>query len=142
MKLLVDTKAQRVLYAEASNEVIDFLISLLALPLGSVAGLLTPAGSMSGSVGNLHDSVHKLDSSYLCRDDAKPSLLTPAGGNLLQLVPAAGFVQGVLTYTVMDDLKVAPMSSISGITILNSFGITDIRTLREKIVHIGHTEVK
>ncbi|KAM0879762.1 hypothetical protein ACQ4PT_034021 [Festuca glaucescens] len=142
MKLLVDTKAERVLYAEAGKEVVDFLFSLLSLPLGKVAGFLhTPSGSMSGSVGNLYGSVDKLDGSYMCRADAKAALLMPTGVNLLRLVPSPGFVQGVLTYTVMDDLKVEPMSSISGITLLNSFGITDIASLQENTVELGHAEV-
>jgi hypothetical protein len=34
MKLLVDTRGQRVLFAEASKDVVDFLFSLLALPVG------------------------------------------------------------------------------------------------------------
>ncbi|KAM0860680.1 hypothetical protein ACQ4PT_046360 [Festuca glaucescens] len=51
----------------------------------------------------------------------------------------AGFVQGV-AYTVMDDLKVAPMSTISGITVLNTFGITDIGSLQEKTVQLGYPE--
>ena len=41
----------------------------------------------------------------------------------------------------MDDLKVAPMSTISGITLLSTFGITDIGTLKEKTVQLGYTEV-
>jgi hypothetical protein len=41
----------------------------------------------------------------------------------------------------MDDLKVAPMSTISSITLLNTFGITDISMLEEKTVHIGYEEV-
>jgi hypothetical protein len=32
MNLLVDRKAQRVLFAEASKDVVDFLFSLLACP--------------------------------------------------------------------------------------------------------------
>jgi hypothetical protein len=52
-----------------------------------------------------------------------------------------GLVRSVVTYTVMDDLKVAPMSTISGITLLNTFGITDISMLDEKTVQIGYEEV-
>ncbi|GJN05759.1 hypothetical protein PR202_ga23423 [Eleusine coracana subsp. coracana] len=40
----------------------------------------------------------------------------------------------------MDDLKVAPMSTISGITLLNTFGITDIGMLQEKTVQLGYAE--
>ncbi|KAM0926144.1 hypothetical protein ACQ4PT_003752 [Festuca glaucescens] len=60
---------------------------------------------MVGSIGNLYGSVHELDGSYMCRDDGKAALLTPAGGKLLELVPAAGFVQGVLTYTCLGILR-------------------------------------
>ncbi|XP_051221109.1 uncharacterized protein [Lolium perenne] len=205
MKLLVDSKSHRVLYAEAGKDVVDFLFSLLTMPVGTVVKLLT-AETMVGSVGNLYHSVDKLDDTYICRDDAKIDLLTPSagcqGGKLLQLEvappesvdiyrcdstiydypdcrkymtkvygatcqncrskmttqlveivePAAGgavsssaaagtgFVQGIVTYTVMDDLKVAPMSSISGITLLNTFGVTDIGSLNERTVQLGYAE--
>ncbi|XBI86148.1 hypothetical protein VPH35_094159 [Triticum aestivum] len=59
MKLLVDTKAQRVLFAEASKDVVDFLFSLLALPVGTAVKLLGK-DSMVGCVGNLYGSVEKL----------------------------------------------------------------------------------
>jgi hypothetical protein len=213
MKLLVDTKAGRVLYAEASKDVVDFLFSLLTLPVGTVVKILSK-DSMVGSIGNLYGSVEKLDETYVRSADAKDALLAPAGGydggKLLQLpepeepctefyrccnnnynecykylskvsgtrckngscigkmttklilvdvdssygssgaaTAAAqsghgagkGFVQGVVTYTVMDDLKVAPMSTISGITLLNTFGITDIGSLQEKTVQLGYGEV-
>ncbi|CAO2185716.1 unnamed protein product [Urochloa humidicola] len=211
MKLLVDTKAGRVLYAEASKDVVDFLFSLLTLPVGTVVKILSK-DSMVGSIGNLYGSVEKLDETYVRSTDVKDALLAPAGGydggKLLQLPepeePCAefyrccynsytqcqtymskvngtrcqhgscsgkmttkmiliavdssrassgeataaaqsghagkGFVQGVVTYTVMDDLRVAPMSTISGITLLNTFGITDIGMLQEKTVQLGYDE--
>jgi hypothetical protein len=213
MKLLIDTKSQRVLYAEAGKDVVDFLFSLLTLPVGTVVKILSQ-GSMVGSVGNLYGSVEELDDTYVRSSRAKKALLSPtggcAGGKLLPLpeapapqppctqfyrcnngsttecynfvtkscgspcraqycargrmiVPvqlvgantgsddtaaaatsalaAAGFVQGIVTYTVMDDLKVAPMSTISGITMLNTFGITDIGSLLQKTVQLGYDEV-
>ncbi|KAF7035097.1 hypothetical protein CFC21_046020 [Triticum aestivum] len=160
MKLLVDTKAQRVVYAEAGKDVVDFLFSLLTLPLGTVAGLLNPGsmfgsvGNLHSSVGNLHSSVTNLDDAYMCRDDAKAALRTPAGRKLLQPAPAesgdggvasraaaSGFVQGVVTCTVRDGLKVTPVSAISGITLLKSLGIKDIASLQEKTVQLAHAEV-
>jgi len=213
MKLLVDTKAGRVLYAEASKDVVDFLFSLLTLPVGTVVKILSK-DAMVGSVGNLYGSVEELDETYVRSDYAKDALLAPAGGcsggKLLRLpeteepaptqfyrcnknsytecqnmvseaygtscqhsswcggkmttaikivassstgrsargaaavasaVAGTGFVQGVVTYTVMDDLKVAPMSTISGITLLNTFGIPNISMLMEKTVQIGYEEV-
>ncbi|KAI5004933.1 hypothetical protein ZWY2020_032176 [Hordeum vulgare] len=204
MKLLVNSKTQRVLYAEAGKDVVDFLFSLLTLPVGTVVNLLS-TDTMVGSVGNLYGGVENLDDTYISRDHAKKALLTPAAGcqsgNVLQLpeaaapengrffrcssfsytqcynnvtkekgtpcphcgdnmgtevkllVPAAGsvggpgsaaartgFVQGIVTYTVMDDLKVSPMSSISGITLLNKCGVTDIGSLEEKAVQLGYDE--
>ncbi|XBI12418.1 hypothetical protein VPH35_139295 [Triticum aestivum] len=184
MKLLLDTKVHRVLYAEAGKDVVDFLFSLLTLPVGTIVKLLT-GDSMAGSMGNLYSSVNKLDDTYVCRDDTKNVLLTPAGGwdtgKLLQLPEpehAVGVlyrcnnncsnyasVRGLLCTnchrsmetpmqplvdeseggsdgggTMMDDLKVSPMSSISGITLLNTFGVTDIRSLQEKTVQLGYAE--
>ncbi|CAK8574322.1 unnamed protein product [Lathyrus sativus] len=58
LKLLIDTKNQKVLFAEASKSVIDFLFNLLLLPIGTVVKLLTKNG-MVGSIGNMY-SLHSL----------------------------------------------------------------------------------
>ncbi|TVU21783.1 hypothetical protein EJB05_31551, partial [Eragrostis curvula] len=229
MKLLVDTKCHRVLYAEARKDVVDFLFSLLVLRIGTAVNLLGTE-SMVGSVGNLYASVEKLDDTYIQPGASRDGLLNPTelspsvgtNGSLFRLSPtsttpapptkffrcssgsssnlmspfgnsycypgignscgnhvtdtlgmtcpscrnpmdkdveflssqeteqsveaaaggscANGFVKGVVTYTVMDDLKVAPMSTISGITLLNTFGITDIGVLQEKTVQIDYAE--
>jgi hypothetical protein len=64
MKLLIDRKAQRVLFADASKDVVDFLFSLLALPIATAVKLVGKE-AMVGSVGNLYSSVDKLDSTYV-----------------------------------------------------------------------------
>ncbi|KAI6669054.1 hypothetical protein NL676_003939 [Syzygium grande] len=51
-----------------------------------------------------------------------------------------GFVQGVVTYMVMDDLEVKPMSTISSITLLNEFNVKEIGLLEEKVVILGMDE--
>ncbi|CAL4951620.1 unnamed protein product [Urochloa decumbens] len=221
MKLLIDTKSRRVLFAEAGKDAVDFLFSLLALPLATAAALLG-AGSVAGSVGTLYASVERLDDSYLLPGADKGDLLRPSlaaspaatsssslllplppppsyggrsktffkcdngysysyggpcssyvtdadgatcpschrpmtaplqyvspsaagpGGGYGQRAPqdafAGGFVQGVVTYTVMDDLTVTPMSTISSITLLNAFAVTDLAALQEKTVWIGYRE--
>ncbi|RCV24718.1 hypothetical protein SETIT_5G108200v2 [Setaria italica] len=210
MKLLIDRKAQRVLFAETSKEVVDFLFSLLALPVATVVKLVGKE-AMVGCVGNLYASVDKLDSTYFQPGAAKDALLYPtvlssaASATLLRL-PAAppspgqpktsyrctntynsncrtyiadthgkacptcgiqmttaaqylqstgpdgsgqavpkpeqskGFVQGIVTYTVLDNLTVTPMSTISGITMLNTFAVTDLGDLQEKTVKLGYNE--
>lgn len=51
-----------------------------------------------------------------------------------------GFVKGVVTYMIMDNLVVKPMSTISSITLLNQFGVKEIVTLQEKEVTLGMDE--
>ncbi|KAL8557725.1 hypothetical protein ACS0TY_004996 [Phlomoides rotata] len=51
-----------------------------------------------------------------------------------------GFVKDVVTYMVMDDLVVQPMSTISSITLLNKFNINNVSALEEKVVDLGMNE--
>jgi len=209
MKLLIDTKKNRVLFAEANKDVVDFLFSLLALPVATIVKMLGKE-SMCGSVGNLYGSVENLDYSYVLPSAQKKDLLRPkvlpsaastsrsslllpppSSGQTknffkcsythcnayvtdssgvscpscgykmtrpLEYVPptalysgqnvqkassgaAKGFVQGVVTYTVRDNLTVTPMSTISSITLLNTLGVTDFSALQEKTVRLGYSEV-
>ncbi|CAO2193694.1 unnamed protein product [Urochloa humidicola] len=197
MKLLVDTKAQRVLFVEASKDVVDFLFSLLALPLATVVKILSKE-AMVGCVGNLYASVENVDSTYVQGGAVKDALLCPtvlptagsAKNSLLglpektlyrctgtsytncryyitglygrdcptcytkmkaaaQLLPSApsgrpvqgaGFVQGIVSYMVRDNLAVTPMSAVSSITLLNTFAVKDIADLQEKTVELGYNE--
>ena len=52
-----------------------------------------------------------------------------------------GFVKGVVTYMVMDDLEVKPMSTISCITLINKFNVSDMGALEEKVVDMTMAEV-
>ncbi|KAE8789532.1 hypothetical protein D1007_36337 [Hordeum vulgare] len=186
MKLLIDTKARRVLFAEASKDLVDFLFSLLALPVGTAVKLLGN-DAMVGCVGSLYDSVERLDDTYVQPDASKdvllhPSVLSPMASSKSSLLglpappsPEAktfyrcsmqcncyngddhalhgravgqaaagesgkGFVQGIMTYTVMDDLTMTPMSSISSITLLNTLAIRDLAALQEKTVQLGYDQ--
>nr|XP_020191392.1 uncharacterized protein LOC109777156 [Aegilops tauschii subsp. strangulata] len=78
MKLFVDAGARRVVFAEAGKDVVDFLFSLLALPLGRADRLLVPLGGAGGSVGNLYASVERLDPAHVQPGAAdKRALLYP-----------------------------------------------------------------
>ncbi|QHN79371.1 uncharacterized protein DS421_19g669510 [Arachis hypogaea] len=74
MKLLVDTKREKVLFAEASKAVVDFLFTLLQLPLGAVVKLLTKK-HVVGCLGNLYSSVQNLDPTYMQPNVSKNILL-------------------------------------------------------------------
>ncbi|KAK6787667.1 hypothetical protein RDI58_016192 [Solanum bulbocastanum] len=64
MKLLIDTKANKVLFAEVGKDCVDFLFHILSLPVGSVTKLLKEKG-MVGCLSNLYQSVENLNDSYL-----------------------------------------------------------------------------
>ncbi|KAI9157081.1 hypothetical protein LWI28_016640 [Acer negundo] len=51
-----------------------------------------------------------------------------------------GFVKGVVTYMVTDNLEVKPMSTISSISMLSKFNVKDVSTPEERIVDIGISE--
>ncbi|XP_054785733.1 uncharacterized protein LOC129292198 [Prosopis cineraria] len=88
LKLLVDIKVDRVLFAEASKDFVDFLFNLHRLPIGAVTNLLTKT-NMVGSLGKLYESIENLSSTYLLQQSQdkdmllKPTTLIPPGFLLL-----------------------------------------------------------
>ncbi|KAI8539934.1 hypothetical protein RHMOL_Rhmol09G0221400 [Rhododendron molle] len=200
LKLLIDTKSQKVLFAEAEKDFVDFLFNLLHLPVGTVIGLLTEQSqqTMVGTLGNLYESIQNLGETYFQPNQTKDSVLKPkaplsatqipllsldggtsfakryyscsyssshtyiadnanavcprckvqmnreyqyvAAGNEVAAVGDGGFVKGMVTYMVMDDLVVTPMSTISSITMLNKFNVKDVGALEERVVDLGMPE--
>ncbi|CAK9150541.1 unnamed protein product [Ilex paraguariensis] len=213
LKLLIDTKTNKVLFAEAGKDFVDFLFNLLCLPVGAVVRLLTKQ-SMVGSLGNLYESIENLSETYFLPDQNKDSLLKPkiCASQVSLVLPdvsfvgnkkfytcsnyqpdqdrrysyegtqscshlsvaddpravcpkcdaymtkevtyvarakakevsageaAGGYVRGVVTYMVMDNLAVKPMSTISCITMLNKFNVKDVGALEERVVDFGMNE--
>ncbi|KAI9128398.1 hypothetical protein K1719_001391 [Acacia pycnantha] len=45
-----------------------------------------------------------------------------------------------ITYTVMEDLEVRPMSTISTVALISKFKVKDIASLQEKVVELGMEE--
>ncbi|KAL0918140.1 hypothetical protein M5K25_010131 [Dendrobium thyrsiflorum] len=76
LKLLIDARSNKVLFGEADKDFVDFMFSLLTLPLGSVIKLFSPR-AMIGSIGKLYQSVEKLNEIYLGANTDKSSLLQP-----------------------------------------------------------------
>ncbi|KAK6144358.1 hypothetical protein DH2020_021178 [Rehmannia glutinosa] len=199
LKLLIDKQAQKVLFAEAGKEFVDFLIHIFSLPVGTVTNLLRNQENV-GSLSNLYQSIENLNDSYIQPNQTKHTLLKPVpevSGSVpllaLNGAPATakkfymcthssaysstsyvsddpntvcpqckgkmttnvsyvappkgqqgssegGFVKGVVTYMVMDDLAVMPLSTISSITLLNKFNIKDVSVLEEMVVNFGMNE--
>nr|TKS17707.1 hypothetical protein D5086_0000010780 [Populus alba] len=51
-----------------------------------------------------------------------------------------GYVKGLITYMVTDDLSVSPMSMVSGVGLLSKFNIKDFGVLEEKVLGFGIDE--
>ncbi|KAJ6772835.1 hypothetical protein OIU74_018949 [Salix koriyanagi] len=216
LKLLIDSKHNKVVFAEAGKDFVDFLLNLLALPLGTVIQLLTKA-----AIVNLYESLEKLDESYLQPNQNKDSILNPTitaqvthpnfllpdtnrkpENQKLYYCPQnpgfvsdiqnsvcsqcrssrgfficgtgfgssggfrsscfseevkfavtndststdtatsdqGGYVKGLVTYKVTDDLSVSPLSMVSVVSLLNKFDIKDFGVLKEKVVEFGNNE--
>ncbi|RLM86906.1 hypothetical protein C2845_PM04G23090 [Panicum miliaceum] len=214
LKLLVDKRSRRVLYAEARKDAVDFLIGLLRVPAGLAARALAKHGERApGSLGSLYAGARDLDDAFFasappdrdallspalpsaavtlllgegslppppppplppryfrcpayaipCR--ANPTNVTDVSGTPCpacrqpmtvemrwapgdahgrpapaQAREAGGYVKEVVTYLVMDDLTVAPMSTISAIMLLKKFSVKDCSALEEMTVELGTKE--
>lgn len=91
MKLLIDTNAKRVLFAEADKKVIDFLFSLMVLPVGSIVELVNKK-NIGGCIGNLYESIENISDAYIQPNLDKNFLLKPKSvlstGNIPLLPPS------------------------------------------------------
>ncbi|KAE8647974.1 hypothetical protein Csa_000694 [Cucumis sativus] len=61
LKLVIDKKRKRVLYGEADKEFIDFLFTILALPVGTVIKLQSTEPMLPGPLSNLYCSMDSLN---------------------------------------------------------------------------------
>ncbi|CAI0467698.1 unnamed protein product [Linum tenue] len=148
LKLLINKKTNKVLFAEAGKDFVDFLFTLLSFPLGTVIKLLSK-NRMVGCLGNLYQSIEELGDAFFQPKIGKATVLNPkipfrptstdkaVGVNSEE----GGFVKGVITYMVMDNLEVKPMSTISSITMLNKFNVQEVGALEEKVIELGMDEV-
>ncbi|XP_059669992.1 uncharacterized protein LOC132315668 isoform X1 [Cornus florida] len=162
LKLLVNKDTGKVLFAEAGKDFVDLLFGLLELPFGSIVALMVEHGMVpkSGSFGKIYQSVQKLGNNYLQQNQqTKDNLLRPRSASTSKHTPLLkqlaydghttasntyyghndnneGYVKDVVTYMVMDDLEVKPMSTISSVTVLNTFDVKDVGALQEKTVEV------
>ncbi|XP_034705090.1 uncharacterized protein LOC117929012 isoform X2 [Vitis riparia] len=141
LKLLINTEDNKVVFAEAEKDFIDFLFNLLTLPIGTIVGFLPEA-----CLGGLHKSVKKLEGAYLQPNQSSDSPLklnTPAYAILPFFNPSSSrsndHVQG-FTYMVTDDLSITPMSLTATMALFKKCNIEEVNVLEEKVVTIGFDE--
>jgi hypothetical protein len=77
LKLFMDKKGRRVLFAEADKKFVDFLLSIFTLPVGVVARLLKERGGMVGSLPSLYQSIEDMSVTHIKPDKSKRFLLEP-----------------------------------------------------------------
>ncbi|KAM3232546.1 hypothetical protein P3L10_017905 [Capsicum annuum] len=77
LKLLIDPKAKKVLFAETEKDCVDFLFHILSLPVSTVIRLLKTKGMNYGCLPNLYESVENLHDTYIQSNQGKDILLKP-----------------------------------------------------------------
>ncbi|CAN1269170.1 hypothetical protein LINPERPRIM_LOCUS13484 [Linum perenne] len=76
LKLLIEKKSNKVVFAEAGKDFVDFLFSFLSFPVGTLIRLLSK-DQMPGCMGNLYQSVEDLDVTFMQPSTSKDSYLKP-----------------------------------------------------------------
>ncbi|KAF3774756.1 hypothetical protein EJ110_NYTH52392 [Nymphaea thermarum] len=155
LKLVVDDENKRVLYAEAGVEFVDFLFSIMSLPLAFFAG----PGECRLVVGRLYESLTKMEDSFFEASRwGKEELLRPAlpstfagvkpgwpcevkarrpGGKRPAVKEKRG--GGGMIYMITNELEVTPMSTASIIALMKSFEVS-IGDVDERTVTVGPKE--
>lgn len=107
MKLLVESSPlrQRVVFAEAGKDTVDFLFSLLAMPAGTAVKLLGKE-SMAGCMGNLYGSAERLDDGYV--HPGPPGSKDDVLCATVPLCPVAAGPNSCLLFRVPPEPKPAP----------------------------------
>ncbi|KAK9683408.1 hypothetical protein RND81_10G138700 [Saponaria officinalis] len=78
LKLIVDSKAKKVVFAEAGNDFVDFLIHMLSLPLATGLKLLDTSNEETiGSLPALFKSVKSLSTKYFEPNVNKDTVFVP-----------------------------------------------------------------
>lgn len=128
LKLLIDTDAKRVLFAEAGEDFVDFLPYLLALPVGTVIRILNNR-SMLGSLGeDLFGGIENLSLSVF---------YPPYFGTAAKKPSSTCF------YMAMDDLTVKPMpTTLSSFAPLNEFDGKEVGPIEGRVVDVRLAEVR
>jgi hypothetical protein len=76
LKLLIDTNNHKVLFAEASKPVVDFIFNIPCLSIGMVVKILRKKRGITCGFSNLYQSIEELDEMYV-NPQSSDRLLNP-----------------------------------------------------------------
>uniref|UniRef100_A0A7C9AN52 DUF674 domain-containing protein n=1 Tax=Opuntia streptacantha TaxID=393608 RepID=A0A7C9AN52_OPUST len=81
LKLLVDKRANKVLFAEADKDFVDFLFHIMLLPIGAIVRFLKMKDDKIGCLGDLYKSIEALSSNYIHPNVSKDRVLKPTSSS-------------------------------------------------------------
>ncbi|KAF6160969.1 hypothetical protein GIB67_007610 [Kingdonia uniflora] len=162
-KITVRKSIQKVLFAEAEEDFINFLFSLLTFPLGSVLNFSGPT-SLWGSISNLWSSVEDCNYRYTLRkndgflysvyigtltttntttnhysSNRISKFISVLNSKSSTSPMGGGYMTGPSTFMVTDDLVVTPLSPISVFSFLESQNVP-VDDLEQRMVSMGIEE--
>lgn len=161
LKVFIDKKKKKVMFAEAEEDFVEILFSFLTLPLGIVAKLTSKHADSKdikvGSFNSLYESIENLDIKHFSNEHSKVALVNPTSSssslcqklkvNLSDRKPVEGrvvsevaFVQKKASFIITDDLNVVPVMLDTTIALLNSLGVEYIDLLEERTMEFGFEE--
>lgn len=129
MKVFMDKRKEKLIFAQADEDFVDILLSFLTLPLGTIARLLRKQASSNdiklGSLSSLYESVLNLDIMLFTNNRCKDDLVNPenSSGDLCQKLRlnlndtnahvtrsngAAVFIKKMGSFIITDDLDITP----------------------------------
>ncbi|XP_058768050.1 uncharacterized protein LOC131641764 [Vicia villosa] len=194
LKLVLNEKGNKVLFAEAGKDFVDILCSFLTMPLGTIARLVEKESSIGpvsiGCLNSLYQSVADLDESCFYNDTIKQMLLKPSNsaedycntltlniddtpptkyfactycddlfistfkdkhcprcgicvtGPLFLKHSCHGFIDGVATFAITDDLTVLPYCiDYACFGLLQEFGIKFPSSVKEMVLNVTKQKV-
>ncbi|KAI3805767.1 hypothetical protein L1987_21653 [Smallanthus sonchifolius] len=165
LKVFVDKKKKKVMFAEAEQDFVEILFSFLTLPLGTIARLSSKHEATKdikvGSLNSLYESVKNLDNKHFSNEHCKIALVNPNSSSLslcemlkvnlnnMKSVDASVstvshsnlvFFKKNASFIVTDDLNVIPVKLDTSITLLNFLGVEYIDLLEERTIDFGLEE--
>lgn len=161
LKVFVDKKKKKVMFAEAEDDFVEILFSFLTLPLGTIARLSSKNADKKdtkiGSLTSLYESVENLDNKHFFNEHCKVALVNPNSSsvslcqrlkvNLNDTKPVncnqgdLVFIGKKASFIITDDLNVIPVMLDTSIKLLNSLGVEYIDLLEERTMDFGFKEV-
>jgi len=78
LKLMVDSRTNEVVFAEADKCFVDFLCDILSMPVNTMVKVLKDGATVLGSLSNIYKSIEALGQDYIM-PSTKDSVLKPKG---------------------------------------------------------------